>query len=39
MRKYARNVAKANMKKKGLTKISKKYGGSSFFSKHWREYA
>lgn len=38
MRKLARRVAKENMKRRGLSRICKKYGGESYFSKHWREY-
>ena len=40
MRKLARSVARAKMKKQGLTKINKKRGdGPSFFSDNWRRYA
>lgn len=38
MRKLKRAVAKANMKRKGLSRIFKKTGGENYFSKHWREY-
>ena len=34
-----RSVAHMNMKKEGLTKVNKKEAdGTSFFSKHWRDY-
>lgn len=42
MRKLARSVAKANMKKKGIRrpceKIHTKHGSTSYFAEHWREY-
>lgn len=38
MRKIARSVAHANMKKAGYTGVNKKIAGESFFSKHWREF-
>ena len=38
IRKLARNMAKANMHKKGLTGICKRKGHRSFFAQHWREY-
>lgn len=40
MRKIARNIARAKMRRAGLRHINKdrlKIG--SYFSKHWREYA
>lgn len=37
IRRLARNVAKANMKKAGIVQICK--DRPSFFSLHWREYA
>lgn len=45
MRRIARSVAKANMKKKGMVQFCKKSRGrngqaavGSYFSGHWREY-
>lgn len=39
MRKLARNVAKVNMKKRGMVQFCKhNRNNPSFFSKHWREY-
>lgn len=38
-KKLDRSVAHMNMKKEGLTKVNKKEAdGTSFFSKHWRDY-
>ena len=38
MRKLKRSVARANMKRAGITRLNKRNSGASFFSKHWREY-
>ena len=40
MRKIKRNIARANMKKKGLTRINKKLGNkhSSYFAENWRNF-
>lgn len=38
MRKLKRSVARANMKRAGITRLNKRNAGDSFFSKHWREY-
>lgn len=38
MRKWRRMIAKNAMRAAGLRHICKKIGGSSYFSKHWREY-
>lgn len=36
--KLDREIARKNMKDAGLTKVCKKNGGDSYFSKHWREW-
>lgn len=39
MRKHLRAMARANMRRAGLTRVNKKRrDGSSFFAKHWREW-
>ena len=40
MRKLLRSIARANMKREGITQVNKtRPGGSSFFALNWREYA
>lgn len=40
MRKIKRNIARTNMKRKGFTRLNKKYGSknSSFFAENWRDF-
>ena len=39
MRRLKRGVAKANMRREGITQICKKDGEHSFFANNWRDYA
>ena len=38
MRKLARSIARANMKRAGFVQINKKKDGSSFFAQNWRKF-